>query len=198
MSLDAVRSAIVVQDRYNGTYAGGGWWAVAGADREEGEQNRIAWLLSAAVSPEGDDPKAFEFWINPPEWIAVADCPDQAIEALHWPNLRQKLLDRRLASGRWTIDSYERTFPYGDAWLGDNPLKLPYPCAALQDRFNGVYSGGPWLAFNLYRWWPDKLDRLIAGDENDHYWFWLERPEDIVAGFTPNEAILKLLGAAGR
>jgi len=70
----------IVQDRYSGVYSGGTWLAVARADLLHEERSRIDFVLSDG--PHGDDSEAAEFWAAPPDWIAVGDSPQEALDAL--------------------------------------------------------------------------------------------------------------------
>lgn len=66
---------IVVQDRYSGVYSGGKWWAVARADERLQE---VIWNFPAF---DGDT-ECHNFWLDPPDWIAVGKTPDEAVQAL--------------------------------------------------------------------------------------------------------------------
>ena len=73
----------VVQDRYRGTYSGGAWLAIANAsDLVDGTVTRAQFCLVADDGPSDSDVEAARFWRNPPDWIAVGQTPEEAIEAL--------------------------------------------------------------------------------------------------------------------
>jgi hypothetical protein len=70
-----------------------------------------------------------------------------------------------------------------------------YPTAIVQDRYNGCYSGGAWLAIAA----ADRLEngayRIIRyleggphGDDSDAQDFWANPPPWIAAGRSPDEA----------
>jgi hypothetical protein len=72
----------ILADRYQGTYSGGEWLAVANADILIGDELRVAWLLSNG--PGDDDLRASDFWFEAKafDWIAVGDTPEAALRAL--------------------------------------------------------------------------------------------------------------------
>lgn len=73
--------AAIIQDRYNGVYAGGSWLAISEADTQfEHGMSRVDWCLNDG--PYGDDTDAMMFWAEPPTWIAVGNTPDAALSAL--------------------------------------------------------------------------------------------------------------------
>ena len=57
----------VFQDRYNGTYSGGAWFAVANVNRD----GRNA--ASFEDGPYGGRVEAARFWRDPPKWKAVGN-----------------------------------------------------------------------------------------------------------------------------
>lgn len=75
-----------------------------------------------------------------------------------------------------------------------------YPIAIIQDRYNGAYSGGQWLAIaNASNWFRDTLTRVSwclydgpHGGDTDAMMFWSEPPEWIAVGMTPDAAIANL------
>ncbi len=74
---------VVMQDRYNGSYSGGRWLAVAEASELVDVTNtRAQFCLVSDDGPSGGDIEARIFWENPPKWIAVGATPDEAIKAL--------------------------------------------------------------------------------------------------------------------
>jgi hypothetical protein len=86
---------------------------------------------------------------------------------------------------------------------GDGMSKISdalYPVAIIQDRYNGCYSHGQWLAISqASNWYRDTLTRVSwclyegpHGDDMDAMTFWQNPPEWIAAGATPEEAIAKL------
>ena len=70
----------IVEDRYSGSYSGGRWLAIGEADKRFGGRMRTSFILHEG--PHGDDCEAMEFWLSPPDWIAVGNTPDQALAAL--------------------------------------------------------------------------------------------------------------------
>jgi hypothetical protein len=70
----------IVQDRYSGVYSGGAWLAVAQANLPHDGRSRIDFILGG--SPHGDDSDAAEFWAAPPDWIAVGNSPQRALDNL--------------------------------------------------------------------------------------------------------------------
>lgn len=75
-----------------------------------------------------------------------------------------------------------------------------YPIAVIQDRYDGAYSGGAWLAIaNAREPFDDTATRASwclrngpHGGDTDAMLFWEEPPGWIAAGTTPDEAIAKL------
>jgi hypothetical protein len=74
----------VVQDRYQGVYAGGAWLAIANATMMVGNQRRIDHVLDedTELGPWGSDVAAIKFWTDPPDWISVGATPDEALKIL--------------------------------------------------------------------------------------------------------------------
>jgi len=70
----------VAEDRYQGIYSRGRWWAVAQADEPLEGMTRIAWLMD--TGPGGDDVTAAVFWQHAPPWIASGPSPDAAVASL--------------------------------------------------------------------------------------------------------------------
>jgi hypothetical protein len=70
----------IVQDRYTGVYSGGTWLAISKADSPHYGQSRANFVLNEG--PHGDDSEAAEFWADPPDWIAVGDSPQEALDRL--------------------------------------------------------------------------------------------------------------------
>lgn len=71
----------IIEDRYRGSYSGGAWLAIAGADRAFNDMGcRATWCLTCG--PSGGDPDAMLFWDSPPDWIAVGSTPDEALAKL--------------------------------------------------------------------------------------------------------------------
>jgi hypothetical protein len=71
---------MVVEDRYQGVYSRGRWWAVARADAPLDGTTRITWLMENG--PSGDDVTASVFWRYAPLWIAADATADAAIAKL--------------------------------------------------------------------------------------------------------------------
>ena len=88
----ALHPLMLLQDRYSGTYSGGEWIAVGEANRLVGTASRAAWIIERG--PSGGDAEASAFWVDPPDWIAVGNSPELAIEAL--VNKRQRSVARLL------------------------------------------------------------------------------------------------------
>jgi len=78
---EATFPVVIVEDRYTGAYSHGKWLAIDGSSGIED-----LGFLMLQDGPLGDDIDAMEFWKTPPDWIAVGDTPDKALESL-----RQKL-----------------------------------------------------------------------------------------------------------
>jgi len=70
----------IVEDRYSGAYSNGTWLAIARAELPHRGQSRINFVLSEG--PHGDDSEAAEFWLAPPDWIAVGSSPQEALDRL--------------------------------------------------------------------------------------------------------------------
>ena len=74
---------VVMQDRYSGAYAGGGWFAIAEASTlVDCVCTRAQFCLVGDDGPSDSDVEAAGFWRNRPDWIAVGRTPDEAAEAL--------------------------------------------------------------------------------------------------------------------
>ena len=78
-----------------------------------------------------------------------------------------------------------------------------HPVMVLEDRYGGVYSGGPWLAIGV----ADRLEngayravRVLesgpSGDDVEAQFFWGEPPSWIAVGQTPDEAVARLRAAS--
>jgi len=76
----ALYPVTTVEDRYQGVYSRGRWWAVARADEPFEGMTRIAWLMDAG--PSGDDVTAAVFWHYAPPWVAVGHSADAAVANL--------------------------------------------------------------------------------------------------------------------
>lgn len=64
-----------------------------------------------------------------------------------------------------------------------------YPVTIIYDRYGGVYSGGRWVAFNLYY---DDIPGAVSGDDISCHEFWSEfknRHGVAGRGDTPDEAL---------
>lgn len=71
------------------------------------------------------------------------------------------------------------------AWLGHK-----YPCTIIRDRYNGVYSGGAFVAFPL----PfDKVPPEIDGGDVDCASFWVHYEKPYGVGDTPDKAYWDLV-----
>lgn len=64
-----------------------------------------------------------------------------------------------------------------------------YPLTIVQDRYNGIYSGGKFTAWNLY---PDELPEEAFGDDVTCRCFWADQEIAVGRGSTPNEALFDL------
>ena len=71
----------VFEDRYSGSYSGGRWLAVGEANHLHAGQSRANFILSDD-GPNGDDGAAMDFWTSPPDWIAVGDTLQEALDNL--------------------------------------------------------------------------------------------------------------------
>ena len=69
----------------------------------------------------------------------------------------------------------------------DNEL---YPLTVIKDRYMGTYSGGEYLAFNLYF---DKIPSDIISDDTTCNAFFIETDLVYGKGNTPDEAIRDLV-----
>ena len=75
-----------------------------------------------------------------------------------------------------------------------------YPVAIIQDRYNGAYSHGNWLAIaNAREAYDDTATRASwclrngpHGGDTEAIVFWASPPDWIAAGTTPEDAIAKL------
>ena len=52
-----------------------------------------------------------------------------------------------------------------------------YPCTLICDRYNGAYSGGKWLAFQLG---CDNIPEEIGGGDSDENAFWIDHIDEIL------------------
>jgi hypothetical protein len=65
-----------------------------------------------------------------------------------------------------------------------------YPLVVINDRYNGVYSGAEWTAWEDY---PDAIPDDIFGDDDSCCEFWLKANKNNIGfGNTPDEAIADL------
>lgn len=64
-----------------------------------------------------------------------------------------------------------------------------YPLTIIQDRYNGIYSGGKFTAWNLY---PDELPEEAFGDDVTCRCFWADQEIMVGRGDTPDEALAML------
>lgn len=71
---------MIVEDRYQGVYGGGRWWALARGDEKFGGRSRIDWLMENG--PSADDVTCAVFWAHRPPWIAAGPTPDAALQNL--------------------------------------------------------------------------------------------------------------------
>ena len=65
-----------------------------------------------------------------------------------------------------------------------------YPLTIIQDRYNGIYSGGKFTAWNLY---PDELPEEVFGDDVTCRCFWDDIEIAVGRGSTPTEALFDLV-----
>jgi len=75
------------------------------------------------------------------------------------------------------------------------PLSL-YPVSIVQDRYQGCYSRGDWLAVANADERPI-FDSGPYGDDVEAAAFWSNPPDWIRAGASPDEAVANLLAAKG-
>lgn len=73
---------VIVEDRYEGAYAGAQWIAVAAADRNvvSSKKSRLRFVFEDG--PMANDTAAMDFWAHKPEWVAVGNTPDKALNNL--------------------------------------------------------------------------------------------------------------------
>lgn len=72
----------IIEDRYNGAYAGGTWLAIANCQEPVAPHGMARVLFCITEGPHDGDGEAEAFWADPPPWIAVGVTPDQALAAL--------------------------------------------------------------------------------------------------------------------
>ncbi len=64
-----------------------------------------------------------------------------------------------------------------------------YPVTIVSDRYDGTYSNGKWLAFQLD---PENIPEEIGSSDPDEMIFWLEHTDEklpVGKGNSPNEAL---------
>lgn len=78
----------ILEDRYDGTYSGGSWIAIAASDEFIGDMTRYRYVYDGAH--DGDDGAA-NFWAESKncKWIAVGNSPQEALD-----NLRRKIHEK--------------------------------------------------------------------------------------------------------
>lgn len=64
-----------------------------------------------------------------------------------------------------------------------------WPCTILSDRYNGQYSGGKWIALNMYE---EHIPKAIQGGDGECMDYWNSNPLVVGKGDTPNEALTDL------
>lgn len=127
------RPVAVIEDRYGGTYSGGGWLAISVADHIENGAYRVVRCLEGG--PSDSDVEAREFWESPPPWIAVGRSPNEAVEAL-----RAKI---RAQHGLEVLAELDQRIADGAADLAAGRLRsINEVRAAMRERF-GPGSGAP-------------------------------------------------------
>lgn len=79
---------------------------------------------------------------------------------------------------------YPRTYHYKN-------LEGVYPLIIVEDKYNGAYSGGKWLAFSCY---PQEISNDIFGEDVECASFWSTHTmaSYIGRGANINEAVLNL------
>jgi hypothetical protein len=85
-----------------------------------------------------------------------------------------------------------------------HPPPQTYPVILIQDRYNGVYSGGAWLAIGAADENVDGVARVAwimdgngpAASDLDAALFWGEPASWIAVGDTPDEALANLIAKA--
>ena len=65
-----------------------------------------------------------------------------------------------------------------------------YPITICADRYNGTYSHGRWLAFNME---TEEIPEDIAGDDTECMNFWYEFEGIVGCGDTPDLALKNLI-----
>lgn len=90
------------------------------------------------------------------------------------------------------------------ASLSDSVSSSVYPVTVVQDRYQGIYSRGRWLAIanakehlgsTLRGGWV--LENGPSGGDMDAAGFWSDAPDWIASGDTPDDAFNKLCLASG-
>jgi hypothetical protein len=81
--------------------------------------------------------------------------------------------------------------------------QLTYPVVVFQARYGGTYSGGEWLAIHDGYAWLDALPRVHwmiefgpGSEDCEAGEFWVNPPDWIAAGKTPDKAVENLLRKA--
>lgn len=69
-----------------------------------------------------------------------------------------------------------------------------YPLTLVRDRYNGVYSGGSWLAYNKHPWEVEDGDEFADDVSCMDFWEYPERNHNhkIGVGYSKDEAISNL------
>lgn len=68
-------SVTILEDRYGGAYSGGQWIAIANSD--------IHKIKYVDYEANGDDGSSIDFWDDAPDYVAVGDTPNQALNNLY-------------------------------------------------------------------------------------------------------------------
>ena len=106
---DTLHPVILVEDRYQGVYSGGRWWAVARGDEAFEGRSRLDWLV--AEGPGADDVTCAVFWGMKPPWIESGPTPDAAIAKL--------VANPDAATDDWTAPTFEDD-PRSGGWLNES------------------------------------------------------------------------------
>ena len=69
-------------------------------------------------------------------------------------------------------------------------LTMYYPITVVHDRYDGIYSGGKWIAWNLE---PYEIREESQADDTVCMFFWHNCKEPYGRGDTPEEAIEDLI-----
>lgn len=104
----ALHPIMIVEDRYQGVYSGGKWWAVAQGDEKFEGCSRIEWLMENG--PGADDVTCAVFWGMKPPWIASGPTAEAALANL--------AADPDASTDDWTAPTFDDD-PRSAGWPED-------------------------------------------------------------------------------